>query len=582
MSSPSTLSHTKDPTLSDQSRQELDKRLFHLKTLFDLSRDLSGLSSPRKISRAFLLSIMGLHGFSRGFILLTDRSTGTGEIESRGLSPEEIQLLETNTPRIITDLVPNLGKLPSLLFLRDTDKTGDLLLPGRMDLAVNFEVDKRFSGFLGLGELISEECFPQKETDFVLTMTGTLATSLNRAVTEESVRQLNHDLALKNEDLEASLIRMQEAQTDLDCRLFHLSSLYSSAKELQGLNDPQPILESFLLSVMGVFSLRQSGILISDRREKTIFSGLRGTDKKHVDIDFFGAEEILYRCFGTMQRKDLSPSSLQSLSDLAPVKDAFPNIPARNAFLFVVDESTIGLLVLGDRLNGAILTQEEIDLLRNMSGTFMSVLKNALAFATIQRLNLSLSEKNVELEKTIAELLSAQDRIALLETAKARIRSMLARENQRIERFSLRDALIIFFLGLALGILFNLASPNRMAMVPQTLLHPIDQRVLAREAKILLDQGNAVVIDARPTEFFEQQHIAQAVNLPQNLFDFVYGMKKQLLETNATLLVYGRTRSMHYDEDVARRLIELGYRDVRLLQGNTAEWTKAGISMEPQ
>ena len=48
---------------------ELDKQLFHLKTLYDVSHELLGLTDVSMILRNFLLMTMGNFGTAQGFII---------------------------------------------------------------------------------------------------------------------------------------------------------------------------------------------------------------------------------------------------------------------------------------------------------------------------------------------------------------------------------------------------------------------------------------------------------------------------------------------------------------------------------
>ena len=51
-------------------RAELDRRVFHLKTLYDVSKDIHGSVEVDAILRSFLLMSMGNFGVVTGFIML--------------------------------------------------------------------------------------------------------------------------------------------------------------------------------------------------------------------------------------------------------------------------------------------------------------------------------------------------------------------------------------------------------------------------------------------------------------------------------------------------------------------------------
>ena len=57
---------------AEEVRAELDRRIFHLKTLYDVSKDMYGSVEVDAILRSFLLMSMGNFGVVTGFILLAN------------------------------------------------------------------------------------------------------------------------------------------------------------------------------------------------------------------------------------------------------------------------------------------------------------------------------------------------------------------------------------------------------------------------------------------------------------------------------------------------------------------------------
>ena len=55
---------------AEEMRAELDRRVFHLKTLYDVSKDIHGSVEVDAILRSFLLMSMGNFGVVTGFIML--------------------------------------------------------------------------------------------------------------------------------------------------------------------------------------------------------------------------------------------------------------------------------------------------------------------------------------------------------------------------------------------------------------------------------------------------------------------------------------------------------------------------------
>ena len=62
---------TENPSYAaDQVQAELDRQVFHLKTLYDVSHELLGLTDVSMILRNFLLMTMGNFGTAQGFIMV--------------------------------------------------------------------------------------------------------------------------------------------------------------------------------------------------------------------------------------------------------------------------------------------------------------------------------------------------------------------------------------------------------------------------------------------------------------------------------------------------------------------------------
>jgi rhodanese-related sulfurtransferase len=246
-----------------------------------------------------------------------------------------------------------------------------------------------------------------------------------------------------------------------------------------------------------------------------------------------------------------------------------------------VDDSLLGLLVLGAPLAKRVLAKEEQELLRGLTANCMVFLKNARAFETIQALNADLRRTNADLRQTITDLTEARQQIRVLEFAKGRLKQLIQREIERAGRFRAADMLLMLILSTVLALAFNYSSPNGIPVLPEAAFQEQAPRVDVLTAHQLLTRGEAVLVDARPPELFQQKHIAEAVNIPAPLFDVIYPMKLgRTLKPEQTVLVYGRTISKRYDEDVTQRLLQR-HDQVRILEGGVAAWEEKGFAVAP-
>ena len=99
------------------------------------------------------------------------------------------------------------------------------------------------------------------------------------------------------------------------------------------------------------------------------------------------------------------------------------------------------------------------------------------------------------------------------------------------------------------------------------------QKIPPEEAKAMMDEGNATVLDVRTAAEFEDAHIAGAVLIPDtDIRDMAPGL---LPDRKQTILVYCRTGIR--SERAARALVELGYSKVYDF-GGIVDWPYETVS----
>lgn len=250
------------------------------------------------------------------------------------------------------------------------------------------------------------------------------------------------------------------------------------------------------------------------------------------------------------------------------------------AVFFVIEQSCLGLVALGDKLGGGTLSRGEAELLSAQTASLMAFVKNTSSLETIRGLNEDLQRRNDELQATIRSLTDARRAIALLKRARERIKGLVQREAERVNRASVLDFVFMLVISAALGLLFNFAGASGIPLVPDHWGASEPPRVQPAEATHLLSRGG-VLVDARPQELFRQQHAAGAVNVPATLFDMDYMLKLGSQDLETPVVVYGRTISRRYDAEVARRLSVRDHANVRLLDGGLEAWRAAGLGVEP-
>ena len=88
--------------------------------------------------------------------------------------------------------------------------------------------------------------------------------------------------------------------------------------------------------------------------------------------------------------------------------------------------------------------------------------------------------------------------------------------------------------------------------------------------------GKAAWVDPRSGSEFRAGHIPDAISLPfQNVT-----AEHRRLKAFDTLIVYGNDYQDPKSQGMSKRLLELGFKDVRTLRGGLRAWTDAGFEVE--
>jgi len=143
------------------------------------------------------------------------------------------------------------------------------------------------------------------------------------------------------------------------------------------------------------------------------------------------------------------------------------------------------------------------------------------------------------------------------------------------------DLALLLGVSVLFALVFNHANPNGILLFPKppprdSLAH-ISLAAAAEEHKL----GETLFVDAMPANFYEQERIRGAVNLPLSMFDIMYMMTFGEEEKDKNIIVYGRSISRLYDLEVANKLVLRGYKNTRVLDSRLKDWKTEGHPVEP-
>jgi len=571
----------------DPSLLATDRHRFLRKTLCDANVEFDGLESSSRVMESALLTAMGALGAVCGFSGLLQPEATDVKLAGRGMDREILDSIKTDFCQLVDQHVASLDDTPypfhtEVRVLPAAPGPPGPLTAAGIRIVAGWRMGKTLSGMMGLGGTITGAPFGERETDFLYSLVDHMMAALRSIAANSVMHTLKNELNQARQSAAECALRNQTAKKELEEALFRLSGFNDIVHELSGLKKSDSVIDAFLLVMLGIFSAQHGTVLYADDASPKVHAAARGVETETPANDQPAAvREKLDAVFGSrqgnrvgvMQAAILPPEQLKSLDLLAST--------ASIAILFKVDESARGLLCLGKRLVETQYGAKERELLLAFTHTFLAFLKNSKSFETIQRLNAEHQQKNIELEKTVQALSESRSTIAGLEKAGERIKSTIARAMARSVQVSVMDVALILIAGMVLGLVYNFASPSGIPIIPRIWLYPPSPRITVKDVNTLLQTQQPLLVDARPVEFYKQEHIRGALNLPLALFDFVYMMRFSQIDPQQPIVVYGRNISRHYDEEVAHQLTERGHPNVSILTGGLKAWQAEGLSLSP-
>jgi rhodanese-related sulfurtransferase len=154
------------------------------------------------------------------------------------------------------------------------------------------------------------------------------------------------------------------------------------------------------------------------------------------------------------------------------------------------------------------------------------------------------------------------------------------RQQYLAPRVSWFDFVLIIGVSVLLALVFNYSNPNGIPLFPK----PPDRKAIpvisAAQAMEQMKKGDTLIVDAGPEGFYQRKHIQDAINVPLALSDILYEVTFGGEEKAKKVIVYGGTFSKLYDWELADKLLHKGHKDVKVLEGGTAVWEKAGYPVQ--
>jgi signal transduction histidine kinase len=197
--------------LPEKVQTELDRRLFHLKTLYDVSRELLGVAEIEKILKNFLFMTAGNFGALEGFIFTHDtRSAANDEYVTIGVDDSAHTALHREARQVLTE------RNSADIFLSEDFLQRFTGIKPQLACALNFSIDEGFYGILGLGPKIIAEPYSAEDQDLLETLVNNLVVSLKNARAAQALQEAYEEVTTLNRAKDKMIHHMaHELQTPL-------------------------------------------------------------------------------------------------------------------------------------------------------------------------------------------------------------------------------------------------------------------------------------------------------------------------------------------------------------------------------
>jgi class 3 adenylate cyclase len=177
----------------ETSQEELERRVFHLKTLHDVSQGLPVLRGTEAIVKNLLLMVMGVFGATSGLVFFLDPKNSRLEtLLGRGLSESAVKALTEafgeDAGRLEIPAGAAAASGTDELFAA-LGRAGTLLAGLGLDVWTPFRIDGKLHGGIGLGCKLSGERYSAADRELLVTLAAQGAAAVANARLLERMKE---------------------------------------------------------------------------------------------------------------------------------------------------------------------------------------------------------------------------------------------------------------------------------------------------------------------------------------------------------------------------------------------------------
>ena len=213
------LSVEKTAVFPEERDKLVFQQMYYLKTLYELTAELSPITSSQKLLESFLLMIMGVNGSAQAMLMICDRRNQQVMSANRGARFDMDWTVESAEKYLYRGFqtAENRRLAPmSVTFIGDPHQVFPELETGLdVDIALLFMMDDSLLGVVGLGAAIDGREYKLEEKDILSGLTANFMVFLKNVRAYETVQALNDDLFRTNDALRQTIVDLTDARQQI-------------------------------------------------------------------------------------------------------------------------------------------------------------------------------------------------------------------------------------------------------------------------------------------------------------------------------------------------------------------------------
>lgn len=238
----------------EHSHRELEKRIFHLKTLYDLGQELGFLKGVPEITKNLLMMVMGNFGALSGAILLFNiKEKKIESMNHRGITEPLMNILSEAVESMHTEIFSG-------------GKNCDLLSSVNLRAWVPFEVNGDLKGLICLGDKLSDEPYTPDDQELLLTLAHHGSVAIHNARLVEQMRKeeiVRTNLARYLSPQVVDHIIHKDIQVNLGGSRKVVTVLFSDIRNFTAITETRP--PDQLIHILNDYFTEMSSIIFSNQ-----------------------------------------------------------------------------------------------------------------------------------------------------------------------------------------------------------------------------------------------------------------------------------------------------------------------------